>query len=421
MKKNKDLFIIFAVILLSFIIIVASKTFINPTSKASTISKNLHFEEAKVLEVSDEKITKDSVMPNIYIGQQQIKVEILTGKYAHQQFDFKNSMSRLYSIYTKEGMKVIVSFNVNQNKVSNLSVYSYKRNTIIYLLIAIFFALLIYVGRMKGLKSVVSIAFSVIVLFYFMLPSIINGFSPVTAATISALLIIVVTLITISGFNSKTYSAILGTIFGVIIAGIVAYVFGYLAHLSGLTAEYTETLIDIVQTSKLNIKGLMYAVILISSLGALMDVGISISSAVFEIHSANPKLSKKDLFKSGMNVGKDIIGTMSNTLILAFVGSSFTFLLLVASSNLSYIQTSNLDVVCTEIVQGLAGSIAIVITVPLTALVSVLFIERNIAKIEQTSEVIIENNAVVIEENNAMEKVKAKNPSQKNSKKRKNK
>jgi uncharacterized membrane protein len=121
----------------------------------------------------------------------------------------------------------------------------------------------------------------------------------------------------------------------------------------------------------------MYAVILIASLGAVMDIGISIASAIFEIHNANPKLNKKQLFNSGMNMGKDIIGTMSNTLILAFAGSSFSLLIIIATANMSYIQVSNLDLVCTEIIQGIAGSIGIILTVPLTALVSVLFIERS--------------------------------------------
>ena len=108
---------------------------------------------------------------------------------------------------------------------------------------------------------------------------------------------------------------------------------------------------------------------------------------MFEIHNANPKLNTKKLFNSGMNMGKDIIGTMSNTLILAFAGSSFTLLIIIATAKMPYIQISNLDVVCTEIIQGIAGSIAIVVTVPLTALVSVLFIERNIANKKLKNEV----------------------------------
>ena len=345
MKKNQDLWAILVIIILTLIIIMTSNKFFSSSKGERNAKKGISYEVAKVLEVNDEKISKSPLIPKIYIGEQQIKLEILTGQYAHQQFEIKNSMSMLYSVHTKVGMKVIVSFNINENEVvTNLSVYTYKRNSVVYWMIAIFFALLIFIGRLKGLRSVLSIIFSIVVIFYFMIPSIINGFSPVISATISAALIIIVCLVIISGFNTKTYSAILGTICGVIIAGIVSYAFGHIAHLSGLTAEYTENLLDLAQTSKLNIKGLMYAVILISALGAIMDIGISIASAIFEIHSANPKLTKKQLFNSGMNMGKDIIGTMSNTLILAFAGSSFTLLIIIATANMQYIQISNLDV-----------------------------------------------------------------------------
>ncbi|MFL0248745.1 YibE/F family protein [Candidatus Clostridium stratigraminis] len=377
MKKHRDLLAILVVAFLSLIIITTSSKLFGSRKEVNIGDRTLFYEVAKVLEVSSEDISKDPTVHNIYIGEQQIKVEILTGKYAHQQFDINNSMSVLYSVRTKVGMKVIVGFNVIENKVTNLSVYNYKRNTVVYWLIAIFFALLIFVGRKKGLNSLISIIFSIIVIFYFMLPSILSGFDPVISATISAALITFIGLIIISGFNSKTYSAIIGTISGLTIAGIIAFVFGHFAHLTGLTAEYSENLIAIAQTSKFNLKGLMYAVILIASLGAVMDIGISIASAIFEIHSANPKLDKKQLFNSGMNMGKDIIGTMSNTLILAFAGSSFSLLIIIATANMSYIQVSNLDLVCTEIIQGIAGSIGIILTVPLTALVSVLFIERS--------------------------------------------
>ncbi|WP_238886155.1 YibE/F family protein [Clostridium sp. YIM B02551] len=377
MKKNKYWWGILGILLICIVFIVISNRLFNRNTDPSNSKNSLNYEIARVLEVKDEKLSKDPIVPNIYVGDQQIKVEILTGQYAHQQFDIKNSMSRLYSIYTKSGMDVVVSYNISDNNVTNLSVYSYKRSTIIYLLIAIFFALLIFIGKLKGLKSVVSIMFSIVVIFYFMLPGILNGFNSIILATISAVMIILATLSIIGGINNKTFSAILGTICGVIIAGVISFVAGYFAHLSGLTAENTETLIVLAQNTKFNINGLMYAAILIASLGAIMDIGVSIVSAVFEIHATNPKLDKKQLFNSGMNVGKDIIGTMANTLILAFVGSSFTLLIIIAATKMPYIQLSNLDIVCTEIVQGIAGSIAIVITVPVTAIISVFFIEKN--------------------------------------------
>ena len=120
----------------------------------------------------------------------------------------------------------------------------------------------------------------------------------------------------------------------------------------------------------------MFAGIIISSLGAVMDVGMSIASVVFEIHEKAPGLSKTELFKSGMNVGKDIMGTMANTLILAFTGASLSIMILLMAYNMPYFRAINLNVVSTEIIQGLSGSIGLILTVPITSLVCALFIEN---------------------------------------------
>ena len=124
----------------------------------------------------------------------------------------------------------------------------------------------------------------------------------------------------------------------------------------------------------------MFAGIIISSLGAVMDVGMSIASVVFEIHKKAPGLSKIELFKSGMNVGKDIMGTMANTLILAFTGASLSIMILLMAYNMPYFRAINLNVVSTEIIQGLSGSIGLVLTVPITSIVSTLFIEDGMRK-----------------------------------------
>jgi uncharacterized membrane protein len=273
-------------------------------------------------------------------------------------------------------MQIIVNYNVVDNKVTNLFVYSYKRSNVVYWLIALFFGMLILIGRLKGLKSVVAIVFSAVLIFFYMLPSILSGHNAVISSSITAILIIIVSLCLIGGFTNKTYTAVIGTTAGVAIAGLIFSAAAHMAHLSGLTSENIEDMLVIAESYKFNVKGVMYAAVLIASLGAVMDIGISIASAIFEMHEVNPKLDKRRLFRSGMNVGKDVIGTMSNTLILAFVGSSLTLLILILAANMNYLQVSNLDILCTEIITGIAGSMAIVLTVPLTALISVLFIEK---------------------------------------------
>ena len=131
----------------------------------------------------------------------------------------------------------------------------------------------------------------------------------------------------------------------------------------------TESLIYIAEGTSLKVKGIMFAGILIASLGAVMDVAMSISSSLFEIYEVNKNIKQIDLFKSSMNIGKDIIGTMTNTLILAFAGGSITTLILIFAANMPYNKFINLEVLAIEIIQGLAGSIGIVLSVPITAIV----------------------------------------------------
>ena len=165
----------------------------------------------------------------------------------------------------------------------------------------------------------------------------------------------------------------IGTLAGVLIAALVAYVFSELAHLSGGTMQDTEALLYVSETSHLQVKGLLLAGILVASLGAVMDVAMSIASAMFELSSVNEKLSSKELIRSGMNVGTDMIGTMTNTLILALAGGSLSTVILIYAATISPLQLINLDVLGTELIQGIAGSIGIVITVPVTVLVAAFF------------------------------------------------
>ena len=142
---------------------------------------------------------------------------------------------------------------------------------------------------------------------------------------------------------------------------------GKLAHVSGLQAQYASEMIYLSQEIGIRVPELLFAGVIIASLGAVMDVGISIASSVFEVHSVDRKLSVTSLYRSGMNVGRDVIGTMSNTLILAFAGSSLNTIIIIILYKLPYIRLINLDLVSVELIQGIAGSIGIILTVPITA------------------------------------------------------
>ncbi len=170
--------------------------------------------------------------------------------------------------------------------------------------------------------------------------------------------------------RKKTLVAILGTFCGIIVAGIVSYIFSRLTHITGVHLDKGTQLVYVALDYGIKIKGLMFASILIGSLGAVMDVAMSISSSMYEICSLDNSITFKSLYNKGMNIGKDIMGTMANTLILAFMGGSFSLILLMWGYNMDYRQMANLPFLSVELIQGLAGSIGIVLTVPFTALMA---------------------------------------------------
>jgi uncharacterized membrane protein len=171
----------------------------------------------------------------------------------------------------------------------------------------------------------------------------------------------------LNGFSKKTYVAIIGCVGGVTIAGLIAYVAGLVSPINGFNMPEAEELILRAADDGLMISGLLVSGVLIASLGAVMDVALTIASAISELKEMNRKASASDLFKSGMNIGKDAMGTMANTLILAFAGASLNMLILFRVFDYPYIQIFNSDLMAVEIIQGLAGSIGIVLTVPLVA------------------------------------------------------
>jgi uncharacterized membrane protein len=178
----------------------------------------------------------------------------------------------------------------------------------------------------------------------------------------------------IGDYDKKTVSAILGTIAGVALAGFLAYIFGHITKLSAIYQENGDQILYLTADYSIKVNGLIFVAMLIASLGAIMDVAMSIASSAHELRDARE--SKEALFKSCLNIGRDIMGTMINTLILAFAGGSLNLLLMAWGYRMTFVQLINMPALSIEIIQALAGSIGIVFTVPLTAFVSVYVIEK---------------------------------------------
>ncbi|HAE91312.1 YibE/F family protein [Tissierella praeacuta] len=307
-----------------------------------------------------------------YVQTQKVTLKITSGKYKDKIVDIENDLSdnMAYNIFVKEGDKVVIAIEEIADGEYNINIADYQRADFILYLIILFVALILIVGRMKGLKSIISLSLTIGAVFYILLPQILKGANPVPISILISIGVTIITIFLVSGVNNKSIAAILGTSSGVIIAGIISYYVGSKIHLTGLSAEEATMLMYIPQEIEFDFKNLLFAGIILGSLGAVMDVGMSIASSIEEIHSANNNLSRKELFKSGMNVGKDVMGTMTNTLILAYTGSSIPLLLLFMAYETSLIKIMNLDVIATEVIRSLSGSIGLVLTIPITALIA---------------------------------------------------
>lgn len=254
-------------------------------------------------------------------------------------------------------------------------VADYQRINYVYALIGLFILALLAVGRMTGLKCILVIAFALLIILKWMIPAVIENRIAIIPATFAvSISIAVITLITVSGWNPKTWGAVLGAFGGVAIAGLLGKISIVLMHLSGLYTDETMML-HATYLPNLNFQDILFAGLILGALGAVMDVAISIASAQYEIHQTKPGLSFSHLFASGLHVGKDILGTDSYTLILAYLGGFLPLILLFASqSGLTLTQIGNMGLIASEVVRALAGSIGLICTIPVTAAITSFFL-----------------------------------------------
>lgn len=330
----------------------------------------MKFEKALILEVVAESLAPDKKIKNLARGTQELKIKLLTGEHKGEQHIVKNYLSSRFNVYGVKGRTIVVCVDTATPGNFRVTVNGYHRSPILYAAIALFVIVLAVIGGKKGVRSFIGLSFTLACVLFLFIPMLVKGHSPVFASIFVAVLTSVATVLCINGRSVKSLAAVLGTTLGVVIAGFLSSLFGKLGHLSGFHTEEAETLILIASSTGMNVGQLLFAGILIASLGAVMDVAVSISAGVHEVLMTDRTLPRRRLFQSGMNIGRDIMGSMSNTLILAFAGTSINSLILIYAYNVDYTQLINLDAIGIEILRGLCGSTAVVLTVPIVSLIS---------------------------------------------------
>lgn len=313
---------------------------------------------------------------DVYIGDQLVQLQLLSGDHAGETVEATSSSAYLYGVHCTVGMKVIAIVSESNGELVT-SVYGYNRAPALYAIVALFLLSILVIGGKRGLYSVISLVFTFISILWFFLPAIYRGWSPILAAIVVVILTTLVTMYLVGGFTAKATAAVLGTILGVLAAGVLAWIFGKITHVTGYNVSDIENLIYVQEQTGIRVGELLFAGILIAALGAVMDVSMSISSTLQELHEQNPTMTARQLCRSGMTVGRDMMGTMSNTLILAFAGGSINTIVMFYAYDYEYLQLINLFDMAIEIIQGISASMGVILTVPFVSCIGAWLIVKH--------------------------------------------
>ncbi len=331
----------------------------------------VEFEKATVTEIPYEDMEADEVADGAYTGEQDLVVIVKSGRYKGETMEVDNFFGPLSGVPVEVGDHVTITIKTRADGTRYASVYEVNRIPVMAVFLVLFFLVVILIGGRTGLKSLVGLVFTVICLFLFLIPLLLKGAPTIPSTFLTCVYVAFVCFVILGGVHRKAMSAFLGTAAGAFFAMVLGIAVQSIAKIDGLRMEAAEPLLQLKYVgATVGIKGLLVASIIICALGAVMDVAMSISSALEEVHSANPALTQKDLFRSGMNIGRDMVGTMTNTLILAFLGSEFSLMIFLYARELTFYHMFSTAFVALETISGLSASLGMVLAIPLTALIS---------------------------------------------------
>ena len=337
------------------------------------------YERAQVMQILTENIEEVSLLTNeapargeevAYRGTQTIIVEVTSGQYEGQQMLVEHFVGPLTSPPLSVGDSTVVNISTYKDGSTTATVYEYDRLVPIVILVVLFLAAAIAVGGRTGIKSLVGLTITLLCLFGILIPALMKGAPTLLTVFLTCAFIACVSLTILGGIQKKTLCAMAATVTGTAMALLFGLLAQWLLRLDGLRGDEVEALLNLNRDGvPIRVKGLLIGGIIIGSLGAVMDVTMGICSAMQEVHQADPQCSGKQLFKSGMNVGKDMVGTMTTTLVLAILGSSFTTILYIYSMGLQPMQLLSSPFFSNELLSSIATSIGVIFSIPLTALI----------------------------------------------------
>jgi uncharacterized membrane protein len=328
---------------------------------------------ARVIEIVEEGYLSVYNPPQPY---QILAIEILEGPHQGAVMNMEMGIRQIHAdnIRMKAGETILVMINthIETGKISPHFI-DFERSRSLLWLFAAFVLVSVIISGWKGLRSLIAIFFSLGMIVFFIIPQILDGKDPVLISILGGFIFLSVTMYLVYGWTLKTHAAVLGILIAMGITGLLSSFFVDFTRLTGFGDENAMFLVQ--QTAQpINMRGLLLAGMLIGSLGVLDDLVISQSSAVFELHSANSRLSLKFLYRRAMNIGRDHVAATVNTLVLAYAGAALPMLLLFSLNSGDFALLANMSMVSEEIVRTLVGSIGLFLAVPITTFLASLLV-----------------------------------------------
>jgi uncharacterized membrane protein len=331
--------------------------------------------EASIVNVLEEKEIELMGEKQLY---QKLELKVTSGSLKDRKIVVENGNLPVANLQKyKTGDRVILNYSKDFEGNNVFYITDYIRRSSLFWLFVIFIILTAVIAKWRGIFSLLGMGASFLVIFKFILPNILDGADPIQTAIFGSLLIIPLTFFLSHGFNKKTIVAIGGTIISLIITGILAGIFVEASKLTGFASEEASFL-QVAKQGAINVKGLLLAGIIICVLGVLDDITISQAAIVYQLKKTDPKLKQRELYKKAMDVGRDHISSMVNTLILVYTGAALPLLLLFVNNPHPFLEVINYEIMADEIVRTLVGSIGLILAVPITTLIASFSVEEKL-------------------------------------------
>ncbi|MBP3371747.1 MAG: YibE/F family protein [Clostridia bacterium] len=373
-NKKKEILVYFVTLVMSIVLILGGRTLALTGDGRTQYDDQYQICRARVVSVEPAAAHPEVFDGNIYAEGAVLEVfftaEVTAGEHKGETIHAVQVMEEYYSTgrkYVEEGDKVLLIEVLDMYGNPQWNWQEYIRTDALLILGAVLCLGMIVFGRMKGINTLVTFAFTCLAIFYVFLPAISAGKNPYIWSLLTCLYICTIALLFVNGASQKSLVAGISCFAGILASAALMLLMERLLHMTGVHNDESIYLMLLNPTNPVDLKGLVFAGVIIGASGALMDLSMSITSPLFEMYEQTGGMSAGELIKSGIHIGRDYLSTMSNTLVLAYIGCDLSLVLLLMAYNTSALEVMNREMLIAEILQALLGIFGILLTVPISS------------------------------------------------------